>query len=145
MKLFSKIFLLPLFLVGMFVSVSFADVTGTAAIAQGVLASAIPLLQQLAAIPLTTVGIVLAALLVLAWVLEHGLEHFVMDHIPATAPTWLKPLIPYGVAMLGTFIANLQSGMDLKAAAFAVVTGFMASKLHDSPLGTTSPAAETKP
>jgi hypothetical protein len=111
------------------------DITSTA---QSTLqaAVAVPALVQASvgalASPLTGAG------LVLGFAIEHGLEHTVVNYVPAK----LKPCLPWIAGLGAVTLAGLQQGLPLKAALW---TGLMATVTatvkHDvAPASTGAPA-----
>ncbi len=129
-----------------FAGVAFADVTATASTLQGVLSDSAPLLEQISKLPLgTMLGLVTCAGLVLAFALEHGLEAWIMPHVPANIEGWFKPLLPYLSMGFAVALASLKGGMALGPALWGgFVAAIGAVKLHDGLLSPSTPA-EPKP
>lgn len=108
------------------------DLTSTAAAAQGAVGSALPFLQQFASMPMNVLGILTFLSVLWGFLLEHGLEHYIMDHVPANAATWLKPLLPFIGGAITAIIANMQGGLAFwPAVASALIAGITATAKHD--------------
>lgn len=131
-KLFTFL-LLPLALLLLKVTALLAlDLTTTAASAQGAVGAALPFLQQFATMPMNVLGILTVLNVMWGFLLEHGLEHYIMDHVPASASAWLKPLLPFIGGAIPAIIANMQGGLAFwPAVASALMAGITATKVHD--------------
>lgn len=131
-KLFTFLLLPALLLLLKATAALALDLTGTAAAAQGAVAATLPFLQQFANMPMNVLGILAMINLVMGFLIEHGLEHYIMDHVPASAATWLKPLLPFLAGAIPAIIANMQGGLALwPAVASALMMGITATAKHD--------------
>lgn len=109
-----------------------ADLTTTAAAGQATLATALPFLQQLAAMPLNLIGVLAFVNVLWGFLVEHGLEHYIMDHVPTNMAGWLKPALPFIAGSLPAIVMGMQGGLAFWPAVMsAFMSGLTATAKHD--------------